>query len=193
MRRITAGLALALSLLGCGSPIPSGEPVIPSEEPTIPPGEPVELLTGAMPFDEDECTAGFPAFELILDPRFGTAVAGLPESGGDRYPVMWRPGFSGIRDGGRVVVVDPDGNFVATTGESYKLAGHILWRTPEPGGEDFNRRNVLSLIGIDMFYACGLVRPEPTMVPPGEQCGMSFACPTMAASASAGIGYHSPR
>ena len=131
-----------------------------------------------MPFHEDDCAAFYVPSELIVDPEFGTAIAGLPESGGDRYPVMWRLGFTGIRDGGRVVVVDPNGEFVATTGESYSLAGHILFRTAESGGSDFNRRGILSLIGVDMFYACGPARPEATGVPPGEQCGMSFACPT---------------
>jgi hypothetical protein len=164
VRQITTTLVLALCLLGCGS--------------KEPPGEPVQLLTGAMPFDEDECTADYVASELIFDPEFGTALAGLTEIGGDRYPVMWRPGFTGIRDGARVVVVDPNGKAVATTGESYRLAGHILFRVAEEGFSKFKRGTVLSLIDVDMFYACGLVRPEPTSVPPGEQCGLSFPCPS---------------
>ncbi len=164
MRQITTTLVLALCLLGCGS--------------KEPPGEPVQLLTGAVPFDEDECTADYVASELIFDPEFGTALAGLTEIGGDRYPVMWRPGFTGIRDGARVVVVDPNGKAVATTGESYRLAGHILFRVAEEGFSKFKRGTVLSLIDVDMFYACGLVRPEPTSVPPGEQCGLSFPCPS---------------
>ena len=161
-RGIATTLVLALCLLGCG--------------PTEPTGEPVQLLTGAMPFDEDECTADYTASELIVDPEFGTALAGMPESGGNGYPVMWRPGFTGIRDGSNVGVVDPDGTVVATTGESYKLAGHILFRVAEEGFSQFKRGTVLSQIGVDMFYACGLVRPEPTAIPPGEQCGLSFPC-----------------
>ena len=162
-RRIATSLVLALCLLGCG---------------TKPRGEPVQLLTGPMPFAEDECTADYSASELIFDPEFGTAIAGMPESGGNSYPVMWRPGFTGLRDGAKVVVVDPDGIVVATTGESYKLAGHILFQFPEEGFSEFRSGTVLSSIGVDMFYACGLVHPEPTSIPPGEQCGLSFPCPT---------------
>ena len=162
MRRITAlGAALLLVVVGCSSPVPAGEPV--------------ELLTGAMPFDQDECTRDrYIVSMLLVDPRFGTTLAGYPDT---RAPVMWPPGFTGRRIGSDVIVLDPDGRAVAATGRSYDITGNMLFDTPEWSSE-YRRGLVLSTIGVDMFYACGPVRPAPTSVPPGEQCGLSFPCPT---------------
>src|SRR6185369_13573323 len=62
MRRAATAFALALVLLGCGSVVPTGEPV--------------QLLTGAMPFDADECSSDFyVASELLVDAEYGTALA----------------------------------------------------------------------------------------------------------------------
>jgi hypothetical protein len=154
-------LALALCLPGCGS--------------KEPPGEPVQLLTGAMPFDEDECTRNgdWIAQQLLVDPEYGTTFAGWPDT---RAPVMWRPGFTGRQVGSEVAVLDPDGNVVATTGRSYTIVGTMLFRTWEPGFSEFRSGTVLSPIGVDMFYACGPVRPAPTGPAPGSQCGLSFPC-----------------
>ena len=73
MLRATATFALALLLVGCGSPAPTGELV--------------ELLTGAMPFDEDECRQDFTVPSMLLvDPEYGTVLAGfLPDQ---RTPVV---------------------------------------------------------------------------------------------------------
>ena len=148
MRRFTAFLALALIVVGCGS--------------TVPFGEPVQLLTGAMPFDQDECTRNaHTASQLLVDPEHGTTIAGYPDT---RYPVMWPPGFTGRRVGSEVVVSDPNGKAVATTGTSYTMTGALLFDSPEWSSE-YRRGMVLSLIGVDMFYACGPVRPAPTWVP----------------------------
>jgi hypothetical protein len=146
MRRASATLALALCLLGCGS--------------VVLPGEPVQLLTGAMPFDEDECSGnGDAVSQLLVDPEYGTTLAGYPDT---RAPVMWPPGFTGRRVGSEVVVVDPNGNAVATTGHSYRISGNMLFQTSERELSMYRRGTVLSLIGVDMFYACDLVRPEAT-------------------------------
>jgi hypothetical protein len=156
MLRVTATLVLTLWLLGCGSLVPPA-----------PPGEPVELLTGVMPFDEDECSADGLVAVLLVDPRYGTTMAGAY---GQRYPVMWRPGFTGRRVGSEVVVVDPGGNLVAITGQSYRMSGNALVQAPTggwPNREDhpFRRGWVNSLIGPDMYYACNAVGPEPTNEP----------------------------
>jgi len=59
---------------------------------------------------------------LIFDPTYGTAIRDL-DSGGTTVPVTWRPGFTARRVGAEVEVLDPDGNAVALTGRSYRIAG----------------------------------------------------------------------
>jgi len=144
VRRLTATLALALLLLGCGLVAPRGEPV--------------QLLTGAMPFDPDQCPDSALA-QLLVDPQYGTALA---EYGGSRTPVMWRPGFTGRRVGSKVVVLDATGNVVATTGQSYLIAGNYLLETADGENGIFRRGWVGSTIGVNMFYACDFVRPHAT-------------------------------
>lgn len=156
-RRLAIGVVLAIGLLGCGSrPAPSGEPV--------------ELLTGTMPFDADECNADTFVAGLLVDPEFGTtlAVSGMFDNETTRAPVMWPPGYTGRRVGSEVVVVGPGGQAVATTGQSYLLSGQPLLQTGS--GEEwdygrFRRGWVGSSIGVDMFYACGVVRPQATSEP----------------------------
>jgi hypothetical protein len=149
-RRAAITLALALCLLGCGSPVPSGEPVV--------------LLTGVRPFDEDECSRDFyVASELLADPQYGTALASF--LAGDRVPVMWPPGFTGRRVGPTVEVADTSGNVVATTGQSYSIRGNMLFALAEGDLSTYKRGVVLSPIGEDMLYACGLVRPDATSHP----------------------------
>jgi hypothetical protein len=144
MRRIVTTLVLGLCLLGCAS--------------KAPPGDPIQLLTGAMPFDADECPDSALA-QLLVDPQYGTALA---EYGGSRTPVMWRPGFTGRRVASEVVVLDPTGNVVAITGNSYRIAGNYLYQTADGENGIFKRGWVGSTIGVDMFYACDFVRPEGT-------------------------------
>jgi len=147
MRRAATAFALALVLLGCGSVVPTGEPV--------------QLLTGAMPFDADECSSDFyVASELLVDAEYGTALASF--LAGETVPVMWPPGFTGSRIGSAVVVRDPTGNVVATTGHSYSIRGNMLFAISEGGLSTYKRRVVLSPIRKKMLYACALVRPEAT-------------------------------
>ena len=147
MRRTAVTLAVALCLLGCGS--------------STPPGETIELLTGPMPFDEDECSQDFyVASMLLVDPNYGIAVAGFLAD--QRTPVMWPPGFTGRRAGRQVLVVDTVGNVVAATGLSYSIRGNVLFVLPEPDLSTYRRGVVLSPIREDVLYACGSLRPDPT-------------------------------
>ena len=147
MRRGTATLALALCLVGCGS--------------EAPPGEPIHLLTGVMPFDQDECVP-VQAGQLYVDPQYGAAL-GLPWAPDVRTPVMWPPGFTGRRVGSAVVVVDPSGNVVASTGQTYSMAGNFLYQTATGENGIFRRGYVPSPIGLDMVYACGQVSQQPAV------------------------------
>jgi hypothetical protein len=147
MRRVTSTFALALCLLGCGSPVPSGEPV--------------QLLTGARPFDEDECSPdAYEASELLTDSRYGTALASFLV--GETVPVMWPLGFTGRRVGSEIAVLDTADNVVATTGQSYSIRGNLLFALAEGDRSTYKRGVVLSPIGEDMLYACGFVRPDAT-------------------------------
>ena len=156
--RIAAAVILAGCLLGCS-------------DKAAPSGDPVELLTGTMPFDADECTDGGALAVLIVDSKYGTALDreyGTSPTG--PVPVMWPPGFTGRRVGGAVVVVDPKGRAVAETGQSYLFSGNVLIRAPVggwPNREDrkYRRGWVNSLIGPDMFYACGAATPAPLQTP----------------------------
>jgi hypothetical protein len=99
MRRLIATLALAMSILGCGSGA--------SDE--------VGLLTGVQ-----ACYAGgqSPGDEALLvpDADFGTRFEG-------RGPVMWPEGYTGSRlDGGQVAVLNTAGGLVATTGKRYSFS-----------------------------------------------------------------------
>ena len=147
MLRILCAIAIALSLLGCRSPAPSGEPV--------------KLLTGPLPFDADECSNDdFVASMLLIDVQYGTVLAGFLTD--QRTPVMWPPGYTARRVQGQVVVVDVAGNLVAVTGQSFGIRGNLLFGRPEPGLSAYRRGVVLSPILRDMLYACGPVHPEPT-------------------------------
>jgi hypothetical protein len=157
LRRIATTVALALCLLGCVS--------------KVPPGDPVQLLTGAMPFDADECSRdGNVVAMLVFDPKYGTAL--LDAEAGSSTPVMWPRGFTGRLVGSEVVVVDTDGKLVATTGQAFRISGNALVQAPTggwPNREDhpYRRGWVNSLIDRDMYYACSVVGPEPapTLLP----------------------------
>lgn len=135
-----------------------------------PPGAPIQLLTGVMPFDQDECARDGDIVALLrFDPKYGTA---LDETivGGAITPVMWPPGFTGRLVGSEVEVVDQEGNLAATTGQAFKIAGNALVKAPTggwPNRDDrpYRRGWVNSLIEQDMYYACNVVGPEPPPTP----------------------------
>ena len=113
MRRVATTLGLALCVLGCA---------------WLPRGEPVHLLTGDVRgmAERGECFLNNVVGRLVVDANYGTAIEI------DRQPaqvdlapvpVMWRPGFTGRRAGSEVEVLDREGNVVATTGRTYRIAG----------------------------------------------------------------------
>jgi hypothetical protein len=109
MRGSTGTFALALFLLGCGSPNPLSDQV--------------ELLTGI-----EACYAGGQSPTngglLLPDPKYGTRFDG-------QGPVMWPVGYTGRRlSNGDVEVLNTTGGVVATTGKRYRFSN-----VPEHGGE----------------------------------------------------------
>src|SRR5215207_6855100 len=117
MRRAITTVALALSLVGCGSNGP-------------PEGEPFELVTSWEPGTADfhACRPGWwAAGRLVVDPKRGTALQ--VEDGdyfvkkGDMIRVLWWPTYTGRRIGNEVMVLDPHGRVVATTGQRYRIQG----------------------------------------------------------------------
>jgi hypothetical protein len=133
MGRATTALALALSLVGCGSAEASGDPV--------------QLITGVPPGMGGGCYTNSAVGPLIVDPTYGTAIT--DENGGGTTPVVWRPGFTGRRVGSEIVVRDSNGNVVATTGRTYKIAGGYV-----SGGPDWPE------LPTRMFWACDFVIPQ---------------------------------
>jgi hypothetical protein len=124
------GLAFALVVLGCAAP--------------------VSLLSGVPSgFGDVGCFTNFAAGPLIVDPDDGTAIVD-GAMGGATTPVMWRPGFSGRRVGSEVEVLDPDGEVVATTGRSYRIAGGYVDHALPGGGPP-----------IRVFWACDFVISQP--------------------------------
>ena len=105
MRLATTTLVLALCLLGCGSTDP---PVA------------VPLLTGSR-----NCQVDAALGLLTVDPKYGTAIIDEQGAPSDRRPtpVMWPPGYTGRWEDPEVVVLNPQGNVVATTGRRYRIAG----------------------------------------------------------------------
>ena len=103
--------ALALCLVGCG--------ILP--EPVQLPDS-VQLITGP----RDVVYGCYPEPQvgrLVVDPTYGTAMVG-PASG--NLPVGWPADFTGRRNGSEVEVLDPQGDVVARTGQSYQfLAGSL--------------------------------------------------------------------
>jgi hypothetical protein len=98
MRRLITIFALGLGLLGCGSVPPAGEPI--------------QLLTGV-----SGCYAGGEqgaAGLLLVHPEYGTSFNGVP--------VMWPVGFTGVRRGDDVEVLDSGGKAVAMTGRRYFIS-----------------------------------------------------------------------
>jgi hypothetical protein len=138
-------LALALMFLGCGA----------DELARL--GSGAQLLTGIpMPggailaSGEAGCYTNSAAGPLVVDPTYGTAIIDSDTGSSGPTPVMWRPGFTAHRAGSEIVVMDPDGNVVATTGRRYRIAGgyvtvHLAGPQPE----------------IRVFWTCDFVIPQP--------------------------------
>jgi hypothetical protein len=135
-----AALALALALSGCGLA-----------------GEPVQLVTGVPPIargsnGEVGCFLDFAVGQLASDPTYGTTItdetAGAPTP--LPAPVAWRPGFTARRVNGEVVVRDPTGTVVATTGHRYKIVGGYAG-----GSADWPE------MPTRVFWACGYVDANP--------------------------------
>lgn len=122
MPQLTAtSLTLALVLLGCSSQAQPNQ---------------VELLTGGPFAETGGCSTNSEVGLLTVDPRFGTAIEieRPPDQQTGPIPVMWGPGFTGVRVGSEVAVRDPAGNTVATTGRRYAIEGGMWYRDefPEP-------------------------------------------------------------
>ena len=108
MLRVVISVALALSLLGCGS--------------AAPPGESVPLLTGAT-----GCYAGGeggPTAPLLAEARYGTSFSGKP--------VMWPRGYTARRAGSEVEVLDTQGKVKATTGRTYHMSSAPVYEGAGP-------------------------------------------------------------
>lgn len=99
MRRGASTLALALCLLGCGSPTPRGEQV------------PLITVEG-----QTCCFLSFSVVDIKADATYGTVVKGTDE------PLRWPAGYSAWRAGSEVEVRDPDGKVVLTTGGRYWIS-----------------------------------------------------------------------
>jgi hypothetical protein len=138
MRRRAAMIAmLALVLVGCGSGASGGT---------------VALTTGVPPILRDTngnaagCYTDFAVGQLVVDPKYGTAIADTTTMAGSQpvtTPVAWRPGFTAIRVNDQVQVRDPNGAVVAVTGHSYRIDGGYV------GGADWPE------LPTRMFWACG--------------------------------------
>lgn len=98
MRWVGLTVILGLSLAGCASEGPTGQPT--------------PLLTGV-----SGCFAGGEqgaAGILEVDPDYGTKFNGLP--------VMWPVGFTGLRNESGVIVLNKVGIEIARTGRVYYLS-----------------------------------------------------------------------
>lgn len=96
MRLATTTLALASCLLGC----------------QLVAHEPVRLLTGV-----NGCYAGGETGmkgRLVVDRDYGTRF--------NAVPVMWPVGFTAVRVGSEVEVLDTAGKVIATTGREYYIS-----------------------------------------------------------------------
>ena len=109
MRRIIAGAAVVIVLLGWAAWAHPWAPAVP-------------LLTGV---SAEGCFAGGEPGQtgsLLPDAQFGTSFKG--------QPVMWPDGFSARRAGDQVAVLNSSGQVVATTGRLYHIS-----RAPLANGE----------------------------------------------------------
>jgi hypothetical protein len=95
-------LLAALLVLGCG------ERALPDR--------PMQLLTGEVPRLAGRCFGTSEAL-LVADDDYGTALSVL---NGQTKPVAWPPGFTAIRVGQEVHVLDRLKKVVAVTGQSWR-------------------------------------------------------------------------
>ena len=139
----TIVLALALCLVGCG---------------WLPPlSDPVQLITG--PPHHNGCFAADVSGLLVVDPTYGTAIAGnhhpsMVNLGDEPVTVAWRPGFTARRSGSEVEVVNPQGFVVATTGRSYRFLGGYVSAGGSSGIE-------WPELKTQVLWACGDLQPVP--------------------------------
>jgi hypothetical protein len=98
---VTAALALALCLVGCGR------------------GEQVPLITVETVVGHGGCVLLYQVVDVIADPASGT-----PAIKGGGEPLRWPSGYTARRSGFEVEVLDPTGTVVLTT-------GHRYWMCPE--------------------------------------------------------------
>jgi hypothetical protein len=136
VKRLVALVLVVAALVGCGS---VGRSVGAS-------AAPVPLLTGAA-LTGDGCYTDFAVGLLSVDPTYGTAVKD-ETSNGHVVPVMWRPGYTALRVGSEVSVLDPAGTVVATTGHRYKIAGGYVSKGTAGSSTS-------------AFWACGFVTGAP--------------------------------
>jgi hypothetical protein len=130
-------LCLASSILAATS-----SPSVPGDTVGQKPGIPVTLLTGN-PLGGSGCYTDAAQGTLTVDATYGTAITDT-DVGGGPSPVMWRLGYTARRVNDHVVVSDPNGLAVATTGHAYRLAGGYV-SIPSNG---------------HVFYACDSVTPQ---------------------------------
>lgn len=88
-----------------------------------------------------ECAASFLDTRLVED-----AERGISGRSGDRtYRLVWPYGYTARAEGGRIAVVDYNGNVVAHSGDEVRIGGGFM------GGDSFN--------------ACGTIDPLPVSTP----------------------------
>ncbi|MEO8469045.1 MAG: hypothetical protein ABI573_05190 [Chloroflexota bacterium] len=98
MRRVLIALAMAASMVGCGSAK----------------SDQVPLLT--VETDDVCCWLLYEVVDVIANPALGPVIKG---SGA---PLRWPRGYTAWRVGAEVKVLDPAGNVVLTTGGRYWLS-----------------------------------------------------------------------
>jgi hypothetical protein len=101
MKRVLATLGLALVVLGCGE---QGVQVPLNVEDPWPQAN----------ADDVSCLWSFRVVDVLADPATGTPIAA-----GDCKPLHWPTGFAAWRAGTEVVILDPAGEVVLTTGSRY--------------------------------------------------------------------------
>jgi hypothetical protein len=107
--------------------------------PALPSGEPVRLVTHVGPCG-DRVAEG----QLVADPDLGTVFQDTTST----LSVRWPEGFTGVRvAGGEIVVLDPAGSVVATTGKGYLLKGEWMTAATDYGSVPSPR--------VIAFIACG--------------------------------------
>jgi hypothetical protein len=84
-----------------------------------PAGGPVAIRTEAMgPICEAARIGGI----LVPDANYGL---GFQPDGGSEYGAIWPDGYSARREGGKIVLIDPSGHFVAREGDYVVAAGAV--------------------------------------------------------------------